>query len=57
MAAGSYDLVITQSNTKDIVGGPTRVTFKNNGLYGIVITNAPQEGQVSTLFIDDDPVN
>jgi len=57
MAAGSYDLVITQSNTKDIVGGPTRVTFKNNGLYGIVITDAPQEGHVSTFFIDDDPVN
>jgi hypothetical protein len=52
--AGDYDLVLTQSTTKDIVAGPTRVTFRNSGIYGVVALEAGQN-DVEQLFIDDDP--
>jgi hypothetical protein len=55
-AEGSYDLVVTLSATKDIIGGPLRISLKKNGLYTAVLSNAEEDGHVDVSFIDDDPL-
>jgi Domain of unknown function (DUF4397) len=53
MAAGDYDLVITTAGTRDIVGGPTRVSLANNGLYSVMLTDSADANHVELHFIDD----
>jgi hypothetical protein len=55
--AGEYDLVFTEATTKDVLAGPTRVRFRNSGIYGVVLLEAAQDDRVDELFIDDDPVD
>ena len=51
--AGDFDVVVRTQGTKTIVSGPTRVTLKDAGLYGIVLTDDPNGTTVDTTLIDD----
>ena len=52
-AEGEYDLVLTQTGSKDPIAGPTRLNLRNGGIYGVLATQASQDDRVEQVFIDD----
>jgi hypothetical protein len=51
--AGDFDVVIRAQGTLTILSGPTRITLKDAGLYGIVLTDNPNGTTIDMSFIDD----
>ena len=51
--AGTFDVIVRTAGTQTIVSGPTPVTLKDSGLYGIVLTDNPDGATVDMTFIDD----
>ena len=52
-AEGEYDLVITQTGSKDAIAGPVQLDLRNGGIYGVLGTQASQDDRVDLNFIDD----
>jgi hypothetical protein len=50
---GSFDVVVRISGTQTIVSGPTPITLKDSGLYGIVLTDNPNGTTLDMNLIDD----
>ncbi|XOV88648.1 MAG: DUF4397 domain-containing protein [Pseudomonadota bacterium] len=54
LVAGSYDLYLTQSGTRTVVIGPTRIDLADNAVYTIYVTDKAGGGEpVELLFADD----
>jgi len=51
--AGDFEVVIRPQGTTTIVAGPTPITLKNAGLYGIVLTDNPNGTTIDMTLIDD----
>jgi hypothetical protein len=51
--AGDFDVVLRPQGTKTVVAGPTRITLKDGGLHGIILTDNPNGTTVDMTFIDD----
>jgi hypothetical protein len=51
--AGDFDIVLRPQATQTIVAGPTRITLKDSGLHGIILTDNPNGATVDMTFIDD----
>ncbi len=51
---GTFNLVYTDSGTKDIVLGPERIDFGANGLYRVYLTDALGGGEPLTLILGND---
>ena len=51
--AGDFDVVLRPQGTQTIVAGPTRITLKDGGLYGIILTDNPNGTTIDMTFIDD----
>jgi hypothetical protein len=51
--AGDFEVTIRIQGTKTIVSGPTPITLKDAGLYGIVLTDDPNGTTMDMTLIDD----
>ncbi len=51
--AGDFDVVVRVQGTQTIVSGPTPITLKDAGLYGIVLTDNPNGTTIDMKLIDD----
>ena len=51
--AGDFDVVLRPVGTLTIVAGPTRITLKDGGIHGIILTDNPNGTTVDMTFIDD----
>ena len=51
--AGDFDVVLRPQGTKTVVAGPTRITLKDGGLHGIILTDNPNGTTIDMTFIDD----
>jgi hypothetical protein len=52
-AEGEYDLVLTETASKDPIAGPTRLNLRNGGIYGVLATQASQDDRTELVLIDD----
>lgn len=50
---GSFDVVVRTAGTLTIVAGPTPITLKDAGIYGIILTDNPNGTTMDMTFIDD----
>jgi hypothetical protein len=51
--AGDFDVVVRPQGTLTVVAGPTRITLKDAGLYGIVLSDNPNGTTIDLTLIDD----
>jgi Domain of unknown function (DUF4397) len=51
--AGDFDIVLRPQGALTIVAGPTRITLRDGGLHGIILTDNPNGTTVDMTFIDD----
>ena len=51
--AGDYEVVVRPTGTLTIVAGPTPITLKDAGIYGIVLTDNPDGTTLDLTLIDD----
>jgi Domain of unknown function (DUF4397) len=51
--AGDFDVVLRPQGTKTVVAGPTRITLRDGGLHGIILTDNPNGTTIDMTFIDD----
>jgi hypothetical protein len=51
--AGDYDVVVRIAGTQTVVSGPKRITLKDAGLHGIVLTDNPDGTTIDMTLIDD----
>jgi len=50
---GDFDVVIRPQGTLTVVAGPTRITLKDGGIHGIILTDNPNGTTIDMTFIDD----
>jgi len=51
--AGDFDVVIRPQGMLTVVAGPTRITLKDGGIHGIILTDDPNGTTMDMSFIDD----
>jgi hypothetical protein len=51
--AGDYEVTLRISGTQTIVSGPTPITLKDAGIYGIVLSDNPNGTTIDMTLIDD----
>jgi len=51
--ADDFDVVIRPQGTLTVVAGPTRITLKDGGIHGIILTDDPNGTTMDMSFIDD----
>lgn len=51
--AGDFEVVVRPQGTTNIVAGPTPITLKDAGIYGIVLTDNPNGTTIDMTLIDD----
>lgn len=51
--AGDFEVVVRPQGTTTIVAGPTPITLKDAGLYGIVLSDNPNGTTIDMTLIDD----
>ena len=50
---GDYEVTVRRQGTLTIMSGPTAVTLKDSGLYGIILSDNPNGTTVDMTLIDD----
>jgi hypothetical protein len=50
---GTYDLVLRQSGTTNVVAGPTSITLTAGGLFSVLATNGANATSANVLLFDD----
>jgi hypothetical protein len=50
---GSFDVVVRTAGTLTVVAGPTQITLKDAGLYGIILSDNPNGTTMDMTFIED----
>jgi hypothetical protein len=50
---GDYEITVRTQGTTTILSGPTKVTLKDAGLYGIILSDNPNGTTVDMTLIDD----
>jgi hypothetical protein len=50
---GDFDVIVRIQGTQTIVSGPTRITLKDAGLYGIILSDNLNGTTIDTTLIDD----
>jgi hypothetical protein len=55
IAAGTYDLVLRQNGTTNIVAGPTPITVAGGGIYGVLAVNGADTATANVVYLEDFP--
>ncbi len=51
---GSFNLIVTDATTIDVVYGPVRIDIENRGIYSIILTDKSGGGEpMEAVFLDD----